>query len=365
MQISAAVSRTRDGVPRIETVRLDDPRDDEVVVRIVATGICHTDLFSALRFPLPAVFGHEGAGIVERVGSRVGKVRRGDRVALTFGSCGQCVRCTAGDVAYCENGHHLQFEGRRGDGSTTLRDAAGVPVHGSFFQQSSFATHALATERNCVKLPDAFPLELAAPLGCGIQTGAGAVMNTLDAKRGSSIAIFGAGSLGLSAVMAARVVGCETIIAVDILEDRLELAGSLGATAVLDAGEGDIVARIRALTRGRGVDYAFESAGVVQTFNDAIECLARRGTCAIATIPKLGAPFEWSPLNLLLRAGRLVVCIEGDSVPDEFIPKLAALQASRQLPYERLCRDYPFTAFDRAWDDAANARVIKPVLRMD
>lgn len=364
MQISAAVWRSPEGAPALERLDLDEPRDDEVLVRIVAAGICHTDLFSALRFPLPAVFGHEGAGIVERVGARVGKVRRGDRVALTFGSCGHCARCHSGDVAYCENGHQLQFSGKRADGSTTLRDAAGLAVHGSFFQQSSFATHAIASERNVVKVPDALPLELAAPLGCGVQTGAGAVLNTLAARPGTSIAIFGSGSLGLSAVMAARLVGCATIIAVDVREDRLELARELGATHVFDARQGDTVGRIRAATRGRGVNYAFETAGVVQTFNDAIECLARQGTCAIATIPKLGAPFEWSPLNLLLRAARLVVCIEGDSVPDLFIPQLAELQLAGRLPYERFCRDYPFEQFLTAWDDAEQARTIKPVLRM-
>jgi aryl-alcohol dehydrogenase len=127
---------------------------------------------------------------------------------------------------------------------------------------------------------------------------------------------------------------------------------------------GDVAARIRALTGGRGVDYAFENAGVVETFNAAIDCLARRGTCAIATIPHLGEPFEWSPLNLLLRAGRLVVCIEGDSVPDLFIPKLAELQIAGRLPYERFCRQYAFADFAGAWDDAEQARAVKPILRM-
>jgi aryl-alcohol dehydrogenase len=365
VRISAAVCRAVDRPPALEDLALDAPRDDEVLVRIVAAGICHTDLFAPARFPLPAVFGHEGAGIVERVGARVSKVRPGDRVALTFGSCGRCVRCTLGDVAYCEHGHHLQFDGARPDGSTTLRDAQGGTVHGSFFQQSSFATWALAGERNVVRVPDALPLERAAPLGCGVQTGAGAVLNTLGARPGSSIAIFGAGSVGLSAVMAARIAGCSTIVAVDVIDARLALARELGATHTVDARGGGAAARVREITGGRGADYTFETAGQVQSFNDAIDCLARKGCCAIATIPRLGEPFEWSPLGLLLRAGRLVVCIEGDSVPDRFIPQLAAWHLEGRLPYDRFCQQYSFSDFPRAWADADAARAIKPILRME
>ena len=363
--IQAAVCRAADQVPTLETLDLDAPRDDEVVVRIVAAGICHTDLFAPARYPLPAVLGHEGAGIVERVGRNVSKVRKGDRVALTFGSCGHCPRCHEGEPAYCEHGHELQFGGARADGSTTLRDAQGAAVHGSFFQQSSFATHSLASERNVVRLPDTLPLELAAPLGCGVQTGAGAVLNSLRARPGSSLAVFGAGSVGLSAVMAARIAGCTTIIAIDIVPERLELARSLGATDTIDSRDGDVVARIRSATRGRGVDYSLETAAQVSTWNESIECLARRGTCAFVTIPRLGAPFEWSPLQWLLRAARVIAVIEGDSVPDLFIPLLAEMHLAGQLPYDRLCKNYGFHDFAAAWDDAQHARAIKPVLRME
>jgi aryl-alcohol dehydrogenase len=173
-----------------------------VLVKIAASGICHTDLFAPRMYPLPAVLGHEGAGVVVRVGSAVSKVRPGDRVAMTFGSCGHCRLCGQGSPAYCEHGSHLQFGGARADGSKTLRNASG-PVTGSFFQQSSWATHALGTERSVVRIPDAIPFEIAAPLGCGIQTGAGAVFNNLKVGSGASVVVFGVGSVGLAAIMAA------------------------------------------------------------------------------------------------------------------------------------------------------------------
>ena len=361
MNVSAAVTRDADSPPAIEDLELAAPRDDEVVVRLVATGVCHTDLFAPRICPLPAVFGHEGAGIVERVGARVGKVRPGDRVAMTFGSCGHCRHCAGGLSAYCEHGHHLQFGGTRADGGTTLaRD--GEPVHGSFFQQSSFATRALATERNVVPLPDDLPLELAAPLGCGVQTGAGTILRSLRAPAGSSVAVFGAGTVGLAAIMAARWARLDPIIAIDISSARLGLALELGATHALDAREGDIVARIQAIARG-GVMYSMETSAALPALNDAIGCLARRGECALVTVPALGAPVPFSLLPLLTGGRRLIAVLEGDSEPDTFIPQLAAMHRAGDLPVERLVADYGFADIGRALAAAAAGSVVKPVLR--
>ena len=364
MLIAAAVCRQADRPVMIETLELDEPRDDEVLVRIVAAGVCHTDLFAPSVFPLPAVFGHEGAGIVERVGTAVSKVKRGDRVAMTFGSCGHCRLCHEDSPAYCEQGHALQFSGQRADGSKTLRDTSGKTIHGSFFQQSSFATYALGGERSVVKLPDSMPLERAGPLGCGIQTGAGAVLNSLGASSGSSIAVFGVGSVGLAAVMAARIAGCSVIVAVDVNADRLSLALEMGATHVLSNGEGDIAARVRGIAPA-GVHYSLDTAGQVQTLHDAISCLSRRGSCAIVTVPKLGAPFEFSGLDLLLGGRRLIAVLEGDSVPDKFIPQLAQYYLDGRLPLDRICREYDFMDIARALEDAHHARAIKPILRMN
>jgi aryl-alcohol dehydrogenase len=363
VKISAAVCRAADQPVRLETLELDAPRADEVRVRIVAAGVCHTDLFAPLRFPLPAVFGHEGAGVVERVGSAVRRLRVGDRVAMTFGSCGHCQNCSTGVPAYCEAGHELQFGGKRGDGSYTLRELTGAPVRGAFFQQSSFATYALGSERSVVKLPDAMPLELAGPLGCGIQTGAGAVLNTLRAEAGSSIAIFGVGSVGLAAVMAARLAGCARIVAIDINSERLSLAQEFGATHTLNAEGGELAARIKGIVP-RGMDYSFENAGQVETYLAAIECLARRGSCAIATVPRLAEPFNHSPFPILTGGRRLLGCLEGDSVPEQFIPQLAEHYLRGELPFDRLVRYYDFSDIAQALDDAHHQRAIKPVLRM-
>jgi aryl-alcohol dehydrogenase len=260
------------------------------------------------------------------------------------------------------HGHELQFGGARADGSATLASPDRSVVRGAFFQQSSFATHALATGRNAVRVPDELPLELAGPLGCGIQTGAGAVLNTLACHAGSSLAVFGAGTVGLSAVMAARLAGCEPIFAVDVLPARLALARELGATEVLDAREGNVAERIRSLTGG-GADYSVETAGAEQSFRDSIECLARRGICGLCTVPKLGAPIEFAPLSIL--KGRTVTgVLEGSSVPDEFIPRLARLYLDGRLPYDRLVTYYDFADLPRALDDAEHGRAIKPVIRM-
>lgn len=357
----AAVTRAAGVAPVIETLELATPRDDEVIVRLVATGICHTDLFAPSICPLPAVFGHEGAGVVERVGARVGRVRPGDRVVMTFGSCGRCSQCAGNAPAYCESGHALQFGGARADGSTTL-SCSGEPVHGSFFQQSSFATFALGTERNVVPLPPDMPLELAAPLGCGVQTGAGTVLRSLRAPSGASIAVFGAGTVGLSAIMAARHARLSTIIAVDIDPARLELARELGATHALDARDGDVAARIRTIVRS-GVMYSIETSAAVPALNDAIACLAHRGECALVTVPALGAPVPISLLPLLTGGRRLVAVLEGDSVPDEFIPQLAAMHLAGELPIERLTAAYDFADIGRALADAEAGRAVKPVLR--
>lgn len=359
MQIEAWVHREPDREPALETLTLDEPREDEVVVRIAAVGVCHTDLVAPRVFGLPAVLGHEGAGVVERVGERVTKVRPGDRVVLTFGYCGACGACAGHSPAYCEHSHHLQFGGSRQDHSPTLSGARG-PVRGAFFQQSSFASHSLATERNVVKIPDDLPFDLAAPLGCGVQTGAGAVLNALRPGAGESVAVFGLGAVGLSAVMAASQAGCAPLVAVDMLPGRLELAREFGATDVIDAREGRVAERIADLTQG-GTRYTIEAAGTVESFTAAIGATERRGICALLTVPELSGPFPFRPMPIL-QGRTLTGVIQGNSIPDEFIPRLARLRRAGRLPYARLISHYAFEDLPRALEDARTHRVIKPVL---
>ncbi len=209
----AAVMRQKGGPLQRENVKLDSPQHGEVLVRIVATGMCHTDMVARDQiFPLPqpVVLGHEGAGVAEAAGPGVRKVAAGDHVVLTFLSCGQCRACQEGAPAGCERFNDLNFSGHRHDGSHALHDHADHPLNDRFFGQSSFGAYAIANERNVVKVRNDAPLELLGPLGCGVQTGAGAALNALKVSAGSSLAAFGSGAVELSAILAARAVGATT-----------------------------------------------------------------------------------------------------------------------------------------------------------
>lgn len=233
-KIQAAVLRQQGGPLRIESLELEGPRDDEVLVRIVASGICHTDIDLCDNWDsadTPVVLRHEGAGVVEQVGKRVKGVTCGDHVVLSYQSCGRYRQCRSGHPADCERLWELNFGFERPDGSNATHRSG---VRGHFFGQSSFATHALATKRNLVKVPKDLPLEMLAPLGCGMQTGAGTVMNSLKASKGSSIAIFGTGAVALAAVMVAHIVGTDPIICVDMKPKPLEDALELVATHVIN-----------------------------------------------------------------------------------------------------------------------------------
>ena len=279
MEITAAVVHERGGAFQVEKVELAGPEAGEVLVRVAASGICQTDVHARDGyFPIqyPAVYGHEGAGIVERIGAGVEKVKPGDHVVMVFPSCGTCLYCTSGKPAYCLAASRLKQSGTRADGSTVMT-LNGKPVFSCFFQQSSFATFALATERNVVKVPEDVPLELLAAFPCGINTGAGAVLNVLRPQPGDAFAVFGAGTVGLAGLMAARIAGCEPIIAVDLHPNRLALARLLGATHTIDAASLDPVAEIRKVTEGLGVQASLEAAGSPQTLRQAVDCLRSYG----------------------------------------------------------------------------------------
>src|SRR6202790_153598 len=255
MQIEAAVVSARSGPFAIETLELCEPRPDEVIVRVVASGMCQTDLHGRDGYfdsPYPAVYGHEGAGVVHAVGNGVRGLVPGDHVVMSYPWCGGCANCQQQRQNYCVHGRSLKSGGTRADGSTLLAKN-GAPVYSAFFQQSSFGTFALSQERYTVKVRSDAPLELLGPLACSGQTGAGAVLNVMKPAAGESFAVFGVGAVGLSALMAAKIAGCDPIIAVDVHEHRLALARELGATHTIDHGNcGKVVDEIRAIT-GKGV----------------------------------------------------------------------------------------------------------------
>ncbi len=364
MQVTAAVAKAPGADFAIETVELDDPRPDEIRVRIAAVGVCHTDLVARdglMPFSMPAVLGHEGAGVVDAVGAAVTKVAPGDRVAITFRSCGACARCLSGDPAYCYTMPMLNYIGMRLDGSKALHQD-GVDVSSNFFGQSSFATYALAYERNVLKLPDDIPFELAAPLGCGIQTGAGGVMLALAAKRGSSILILGGGAVGLSAVMGAAIQGCATIIVVEPHAARRALALELGATHAIDpAAQADLAAAVRAIAP-QGVDYAFDTTGRPEILTATMACLAPKGVFGIVGIPPAGTPMP-GDLGTVLTFGQTVRgIIEGDSDPDAFIPQLIAHWRAGRLPLEKLVKTFPFAQINAAIAAQHHGDCVKVVL---
>ena len=362
-RITAAVLDRPGGSFRLEELTLDDPRPNEVLVRIVATGVCCTDASEQHRVPTPVVLGHEGAGVVERVGSHVTTIRPGDHVVLTFASCGVCTRCHQDRPYHCERMGELHWRCRRADGTPTLARDGGSVVHGAYFQQSSFATHALATERNAIVVSKDAPLELLGPLGCGIQTGAGAIMNTLEARAGDRVAIFGAGAVGLSGVMAAMLVGANVIAVVDVVPERLALARALGATHTIDAAEGDVVEQVVAATGG-GADIVLEASGSGNAFSNAVASMAMGGTCGFVVPPIQEPAFALDPADLMAKCGRLEAVSDGSSVPRKFIPHLVELFLEGRFPIDRLASFYRIAEIGQAFADSRNGRAVKPILRM-
>ena len=364
MEIKAAVVFEQSGEFKIEPLEISEPNADEVLVRIVGVGICHTDLAARdMHLPIPpppSVFGHEGAGVVEKVGARVSKVKPGDHVVLAWDCCGACTSCKAGRDSYCLNFFLHNFNGARPDGTTTLRKGDQV-IHGSFFCQSSFATFALANERNVVKVREDVPLEILGPMGCGVMTGAGAVMNTLQARPGSSIAVFGVGTVGMSAILGALVCGCTTIIAVDIHSDRLKMAKELGATHTVNAGEVDPVEAILEMTGG-GPEYSLECVGNPKVFRQAVDALPLCGVCGLIGVVPPGTEVSLD-MDKIMNGRTVKGIIEGDAIPDLFIPKLIELYSQGRLPFDRLISFYPFEDINKAVKDMEEGRVIKPVLR--
>lgn len=366
MQITAAVIGSPGADFTLETAELDDPRPDEIRVRITAVGVCHTDIVAQqglMPLALPAVFGHEGAGVVDAVGSAVTKVKPGDPVALTFRSCGACERCKSGDPAYCYTMPALNYIGMRPDGSKAIHKGE-AEISSNFFGQSSFATYALAYETNVLKLPEDMPLHLAAPLGCGIQTGAGGVMLALAAKQGSAILITGGGAVGLSAVMGAAIQGCKEIIVVEPHESRRALAKELGATHVIDPiATPDLPAAVRAIVPF-GVDYAFDTTGRPEILTATMACLAPKGVFGIVGIPPAGTPMPGELGNVLTFGQTVRGIIEGDSDPDVFLPQLIEHWRAGRLPLEKLVKTYPFADINKSIEAQHHGDCVKVVLTM-
>lgn len=366
-EIRAAVFRDQSLKPSIENLTLTGPGDGEVLVRIVAAGVCHTDLMIAGPHgwaPRPVVLGHEGAGIIEAIGDGVANLAIGDHVVMTFSSCGHCPSCLEAEPAYCTTADH--FACRRPDGSHYLAGEDG-PVHGDFFNQSSFATYALGKQRGIVKVRKDAPLKNLGPLSCGMQTGAGAILNVFKMRPGQTLVVFGTGSLGLAAVMAAKIAGAARIIAVDIHENRLQLAKELGADEIIQASHsqnGNPVSEAIFKHLAHGADFTLDTTGVKSVMRDAIDTLSHRGTFGFVAPPEDGSELS-IPMQHLMKGRKIVGIIEGNSNPDIFIPQLVDFYMDGKFPFDRLIQFYPFDDIEQAFHDSHAGTTVKPVLLME
>jgi aryl-alcohol dehydrogenase len=360
MKINAAVVRDTGKPLSIEELELAEPRPDEVRVRMVASGICHTDSTArngAYPIEWPAVLGHEGAGIVEAVGSSVTSVVAGDHVVMAPASCGTCKQCRRGEMAYCEHYIAINLSGRR-----TALSSDGESVASHFFGQSSFSTHANVLERCVVKVDPDVPLEMLAPLGCGLQTGAGAVLNDLRPEAATSLAVIGTGAVGSAAIMAAKIAGCTTVIAVDLHDNRLETALELGATHTVNSAETDMLEELKRITGGSGVDYIVDTTSVPSVLRQAAQALAFRGTLVAVGNTTFGteAPFEIGESQV--KGWTFRMNVQGSSVYQVFIPRLIELWKQGRFPYDKLVKTYPFADINQGFEDSANGSTIKPIV---
>jgi aryl-alcohol dehydrogenase len=373
LEIRAAVARAHDGPFVMETLRLRAPGAGEILVRIVATSVCHTDIMTRDKAlcSFPIVLGHEGAGIVEALGDDVTGFDIGDHVVLSYDFCGHCPQCRQDKPSYCDEHGPLNFSGVRPDGSRTHRSQGSgtADVFGSFFQQSSFATHAISHPSNTIKVDKTLPLPLLAPLGCGVQTGAGTVFNTLQVQPGTNLAVFGCGCVGLSAIMAARVAGAANIVAVDINARRLEMAREFGATQALAAhdytGPGALVEQVKSITGAGGCHYAIDTSGVPAVLRQAFDCCRPLGVTAMIAPGVPGTEVNIEMLGLL-PGKSLRGVVQGDSVSRSFIPKLIELWRQGLFPFDKLITQYDsLDNLDAAARAMSRGEIVKPVVIVD
>jgi aryl-alcohol dehydrogenase len=363
----AAVLREVGEPLSLEDVELSPPGEGEIRVKMRGVGICHTDVSAAhhgsIPLPLPAVLGHEGSGIVEAVGPGVEGLAVGDHVALSFDHCGECPQCQTHHPAYCELFAPLNYFGTRLDGTVTMSQD-GEDVHGNWFGQSSFASYAIASARNAVKVSEALPLELLGPLGCGLQTGAGSVLNVLQAKAGESIAVFGLGGVGLGGIMAAKAVGCDPIVAIDLNPARLEIAKELGATTTINPNEtSDLVWDVLDVA-APGVHHSLDTVGIAPVVRQALEVLRTPGHCVTVGFHGLENEITIDQGHLLV-GRRLSGVVEGDADPQTFIPELIRLYLEGKFPFDRLVETFPFSQINEAIQASESGAVIKPVVVFD
>jgi len=360
----AAVVREVGGEFHMEDITLTELLPDEVLIEVHACGICHMDIEARNMMDIPCVLGHEGAGIVVETGAEVAEFQRGDRVIAGYGYCGHCGQCTESKPYFCDKGWELTFGGSRLDGSATMFDKDNKSIAGAFFQQSSFARHAITPARGLVRITDDVPWHIAAALPCGFLTGAGTALNVLEIDSASTLLVRGVGAVGLGAVVAAKMAGCKTIIAVDIRDNRLELAREFGATDTVNSDQANFDEWFEA-EMPSGVSHALDTTGNKEVFENTIDCLATGGEMAYAILPAPMEEFTFKPFPLFVKCASLKAVSFGSAVPADFLPKLLEWWSNGTFPVESVITTFPFEDLNEAVDAVSSGRIIKPVLLME
>lgn len=365
MKIKAAVLNEVNQPYVIEDLELSDIRDDEVLVKIVATGMCHSDNVvrqGYTEYPMPIVLGHEGSGIVEKVGKNVNEFETGDHVVLSFAYCRHCDSCLTGLPASCDDWNYINFHGKRDDDTPYLSREDGTAVT-RFFGQSSFATYSIASPSSLTKIDKAVDLRLVGPLGCGFLTGSGTVFNGIQPKAGSTIAIFGTGAVGLAAMMAAKISGCTKVIAVDIHDNRLELAKELGATHTINSKNFDVKEAIMELTDGKGVNNSVDTTGVNEVVRTSIEILSVGGS--VAPVAASGDMEINTTNDFTMQNRNLVGARMGKAIPQLSIRQMVDFYQAGNFAFDKLAKFYKFEDINKAEEESVSGQVIKPILILD
>ncbi|WP_010297288.1 NAD(P)-dependent alcohol dehydrogenase [Clostridium senegalense] len=364
MKIKAAVVNTKGGPFVFEEIDLAEPKDDELIVKVVASGICHTDEFGrqgGMNQKFPAVFGHEGAGIIEKVGAEVKNFQVGDHVVFSYGYCGNCAACRSGKPFYCDHYNEINFGGTAADGKSRLsKNGEDIAM---FFAQSSFATHSVINSRSAIKIDKDVNLEIAAPLGCGIQTGAGTITNIIKPSINSTIAVLGMGAVGLSAIMAANMEHCKEIIAIGGNSKSLELAKELGATHTINRKEvDDIVKSIHEIVPG-GVDYCIDTSGFGPMIEKAIKASSFNGSIFVLGSSGIIDSFNIGE-DILMNMRTLRGTCEGECIAQVYIPEIIRMYKEGRFPIDKIITVYDFEDIEQAFKDSHDGKVIKPVIRI-
>jgi S-(hydroxymethyl)glutathione dehydrogenase/alcohol dehydrogenase len=364
MRMKAALAREI-GQLTIEEIELDPPKADEVLVRMRAAGVCHSDLHTykgELRAVPPLVLGHEGAGIVEAVGSDVTRVKPGDRILVNWiPACETCPTCLSGRHNLCQRLPDTTFKALLPDGTSRLRTLDGLTLK-HYLSAATMAEYAVLHQASAIPFPDDVPFEVAAIIGCAVATGVGAVIHTARARAGLPAAVIGAGGVGLSAIQGCKLVGCHPIVAVDVLDRKLDFARRLGATHTVNAHQMDVVEALRTLTHG-GPEYVFDSVGSATTIPQALSAARPGGTAVVIGLHAVQVDVPISAATLVLQNKRLLGSFVGSIRPRLDLPMLVELYRAGKLQLDDLIsKRYALDQLPQAFEDMEAGRIARGVL---